>query len=685
MAGKLTKDTKTTYTPGSPGTPGTPGSPARPAYTTVETVTVPAQYWIELPPTATLEELLKELKKAKYKTSTRTVTTYHPAVPAVPPTPGTPGTPAQITHDFNIGWNAGAISDAVLSSDCDFVLSVSPSSVGIVAGLNSSNEGAGYKEIDHGLYFSHNRAIVYELGSAKTYAFAFVAADSFTIRRSGAVVTYLQNDELLYTSSIASAGPVFADASLYMGGDTILAASFVGVGTQPDESATTSGGGGAASFSRLSGAASNKAVASSQGEFLPLTGAADSGELAPAYAVSSASFAYLLGAAHGLTGEVGASAGSFAPMGGVSANRSYASAIGVLEPLATFSTFIIPPAAGAHGGAALTLPALKLTASGHDSAGENAFAGILPALALSAFGGTSARLTLPALAFDADATSTNWGQAALSLPALRLDATGTTGGVASAELVIPDTWQLAGYSGAVCAVTVGNFTVQASGTTGAVGNARLALPLFEMAASGTAQNYGSAALLLPALQMGGVAQAWMVLPGFTLSAIGTAVVAATYEAYSINLSHAPGNPAPVDEVTRYTNFPFTHIVRYQGSYFGVAGDGLYLLEGTTDDGVAIHYALKTGTDDFDVPQLKTVAAAYFGGRLGPSATVTLHAGETGAESYSYTTPRGQAAQSHREKFGRGVKNRYFALGLAGEDALALDSIELEINKSTRRI
>ena len=65
--------------------------------------------------------------------------------------------------------------------------------------------------------------------------------------------------------------------------------------------------------------------------------------------------------------------------------------------------------------------------------------------------------------------------------------------------------------------------------------------------------------------------------------------------------------------------------------------------------------------------------------------MTLFAGETGAESYAYDTPRGPGAQNHREKFGRGVKSRYFALGWKGDGALALDSIELEINKLTRRI
>jgi hypothetical protein len=726
-SGKLIKDTKTTYTPGSPGTPGTPGSPGRPAYYTQETVNndvalvrgFGAEFYV--PSWFTVAQIIAQSTNPGRFTAfppTRTVTTLHPAVPAVAPTPGTPGTVAQTTHDFNIGWNSGAVSKQVLSGDCDFTLSVAPSSVGIVAGLNSGNEGTSYREIDHGLYFSRGGAIVYEAGSAKTAAFAFTATDNFTVRRSGSVVTYLKNADVLYTSAKPSVGPVFADASLYMGGDTISAAAFTAAaiqyarsaasflpldGLSSDKAYTSSRaslpaltseayswahGSSYGTLPALAGTASNKAYAESRASLHPLTTTSTSGELAPSYAISAGSLAYLLGAAHSLTGEVGSSAGSFEPLGGLSADRPYAAATGSLQPLGTFSTFIIPPAPGAHASAALTLPALKLTAAGHDSTGESSFAGKLPALTLRAYGGANAKLRLPAMTLAVTATSTNWAKAALVLPALTAAAGATTGGVASADLVIRDAFRLVGYSGAVCAVTIGGFTIAASGTTGATGRAALTLPLFELQASGTAQNYGRAELLLPALQAGATAQAWLTLPGLQLTAIGTAVVTATYEAYSINLNHTPrarGELEPVDQVTRYTNFPFTQIVRYQNSYFGVAADGLYLLEGTTDDGAPIAYAVKTAVDDLKVAEKKIASAVYLAGRIGPTMAVALHAGETGAESYAYNTPRGAGAQNHREKFGRGIKDRYFAVGLSGTDTLELDSIELEINKLNRRI
>jgi len=110
-----------------------------------------------------------------------------------------------------------------------------------------------------------------------------------------------------------------------------------------------------------------------------------------------------------------------------------------------------------------------------------------------------------------------------------------------------------------------------------------------------------------------------------------------------------------------------------------------LLEGTTDDGDPIEWSFKTGMTDLDSPQIKTVTYAYFGGRLGPGATVTIYPSEPTGTSYAYTTPRGQVAQNYRQKFGKGLKARYFAIGASGNDVLESDSIDLTVATLTRRI
>jgi hypothetical protein len=89
--------------------------------------------------------------------------------------------------------------------------------------------------------------------------------------------------------------------------------------------------------------------------------------------------------------------------------------------------------------------------------------------------------------------------------------------------------------------------------------------------------------------------------------------------------------------------------------------------------------------DFQSANLKTVNWAYFGGRMGPAATVSIHYGDTGQESYAYATPRDASAQNYRQGFGRGIKSRYFALGAAGNGALSLDHIVFNIATMARKV
>ena len=314
-----------------------------------------------------------------------------------------------------------------------------------------------------------------------------------------------------------------------------------------------------------------------------------------------------------------------------------------------------------------------------------------PAATLAAYGGANATLAAPMPALSITGTATGLGNAALAAPRVTVVAGATNTALANAALTfgnILGTYSIVGYSGAVCSVTLGKTTVDATGTTGAIGGAAITLPLYQLIASGTVQGLSSADLLMPAAQLGSVGVAWLMAPSAALVAIGTATVTTTYEAYSVNLNHKviPG-VIPVDEITHYTNFPFDRIVRYKGSYFGVAADGLYLLQGTTDHAAtptAIPWAWRTGISDFGSAQQKTVESAYFSGRLG-AASISLYVGEASTQAYAYSTPAVSTAQNYRQVFGRGIKARYYALGAAGTGVMEIDDLDFSVGKMTRRI
>lgn len=342
------------------------------------------------------------------------------------------------------------------------------------------------------------------------------------------------------------------------------------------------------------------------------------------------------------------------------------------------------------GGGNVVLPSPFVGATGHNAEEERAAKLTISGFAFAAYGGGRGAITAPAAFVTGTGTSTVLAQAELIAPSFTLDASGTVSGTAGAALTLgtPSSlnYKVIGYSGAVLRVSLASGTTTATGATGAVGGATLTLPLFELTATGAVRELSFADLTAPAFRIGATARAALVMPEGTLSLIGTAVVTVTYEAYAVNLNHVPRRgEEPIDEVTHFTNYPFDKIVRYKNSYFGMNATGLYLLEGTTDEGEPIPWSFQTAVSDFGTPMQKTLEMAYFGGRLGPAATVELLVGEAATESYVYTTPLDSTAQNYRQPFGRGLKARYYAVAASGVDEMTLDTITFNVTNMTRRI
>lgn len=356
----------------------------------------------------------------------------------------------------------------------------------------------------------------------------------------------------------------------------------------------------------------------------------------------------------------------------------------------------LKPVTGAiQGGANIAGTTTPATISGlaHESSMDTAVVTTLKPLSGVGYGGGVLRAQLDPIVFSASATSTNVARVNVALGHLTCTASATVSNVASINATwgyLGSNWAMVGYAGAILSATLNGLTSTSTATVSNVGNITATLPLLVMEATATAQNVASIEGTLGALFVNRGATLAVTLPPLTMTAIGHAVVAVTYEAYAVNLKHQPKpGKEPNDEVTRYTNFPFTHIVRYKNSYFGANSTGLYLLDGTTDYAsptpTPIPWAFKTAMTDFKSQQHKTVASAYFGGRLGAAATIDLHVGEDGPQTYSYATVRTDHAQNYRQVFGKGTKARYYALGASGTGTLELDDIDLDVHTLSRRI
>lgn len=341
------------------------------------------------------------------------------------------------------------------------------------------------------------------------------------------------------------------------------------------------------------------------------------------------------------------------------------------------------PAIYGGGAVAITMPLMSARAVG----GPGVLAGAqlqLPRLVMSAAGGGSARLTLPMLTLETEATFPLVGVSSLTLPALAVVASGRTGGLAAVDVVLP-MLTLSGRFGGAAAMVLPRMSVAAGGIGGGVARAALALPMFSLEAVSVAVGRGTADLTLPMLQMAGLAKAVLVLPGLQVVAIGGPVLPVVYEAYAVNLVQSKdGQPY---EVTEYTNFPFTKIVRLRDSYYGVGADGLYLLGGDEDLGEPIAWAWQTHLSDFGTKLLKTPDAMYLTGRMGPSACAMVAVGEKRTFTYQMRNWRGEFAQAYRVKMGKGIKATYLGFGAHDEcgSVMDVDLLDPRIVSMTRNI
>lgn len=137
-------------------------------------------------------------------------------------------------------------------------------------------------------------------------------------------------------------------------------------------------------------------------------------------------------------------------------------------------------------------------------------------------------------------------------------------------------------------------------------------------------------------------------------------------------------------VTHYSSYNFDAFAQIGGHYYGVAADGVYLLEGESDEGREITARIDFGTQKLSSAELKSIPAVYAG--MASTAAATLVVGTRQGE-YRYVQ-RGHAPRLQTQRFdlGRGLRDTHYDFALEVPAAgLELDNMEFGATKSTRRI
>ena len=195
------------------------------------------------------------------------------------------------------------------------------------------------------------------------------------------------------------------------------------------------------------------------------------------------------------------------------------------------------------------------------------------------------------------------------------------------------------------------------------------------------------------LSAGDWAERAKVLAGWGLSQISGAVLHAVGR-----LPSGEGNRLPADDegvsvltchegggyVTQYTAYNFQSFATINGACYGVAADGVYLLEGDSDDGRECVASVDLGTKDFGSSDMTSLSAAYAGIASAAQAVLTVQTRQ-GAFQYHQRASHPRL-QQQRFDVGRGMRDTHYDLSIqAPAHGLELADLTFDINNSSRKI
>ena len=118
------------------------------------------------------------------------------------------------------------------------------------------------------------------------------------------------------------------------------------------------------------------------------------------------------------------------------------------------------------------------------------------------------------------------------------------------------------------------------------------------------------------------------------------------------------------------NYGFSGFGEHKGRYYGVKPDGIYALDGDTDNGAAIESFISLGNRDFGTPKMKRVSHAYIG--AASDGTMVLRVITSGQEYlYEARNPTTDMAEQ-RIDIGKGLRGNYWNFELMNQNGENFD-------------
>jgi hypothetical protein len=127
--------------------------------------------------------------------------------------------------------------------------------------------------------------------------------------------------------------------------------------------------------------------------------------------------------------------------------------------------------------------------------------------------------------------------------------------------------------------------------------------------------------------------------------------------------------------SQYEQYGFNSFFERGGVFYGVAGNGIYKLEGNTDSGDQISALITTGRSTFNTNKEKSVKNVYLG--LSSTNRMVLKVDVDGSAYYYTARSNDSNMNNQRVDIGKGLKGNYWQFTLLNSEGcdFELESIE----------
>ena len=248
--------------------------------------------------------------------------------------------------------------------------------------------------------------------------------------------------------------------------------------------------------------------------------------------------------------------------------------------------------------------------------------------------------------FSCTGTHLDYGNANIAFSTFTLSSTGLGYGTSNASIgFISST--ITSFGGVDASLVAPVFSLSSTGSYIPLGGASLDFLTWSVSSTGTLDKIGNATIGFPTFTSVWGSAA-LPAPFLNLAATGSVAIANSV-AYVLNIV--------TNESTRYTNQNWDHIVVLGNKPYGVTSTGLYLLEGATDNGVAIDTYMATKETDLGSNMAKSIPTIYLN-----SDTLTY---TTAYMDGVAQTPQASSFSGRKCHLSRGAEARYVKLKISG--------------------